>query len=405
MQLSGQIEIDDYMAFGISGSDTKSQMLGADVAVTYIDGHLGYAIDYHIDALCPCVRVLDQNKGVCRDDVVGGQDNFQLHTFMREDGINKITFRRSLISCKFRLFNYTSKYSYLIIFVADEKDKEFHLDRPIFIIWAVGKLDTNKEPAFHEFYPKKDHAIHFNSSENVDDCFSFTQSAEKPELELWERNPIVDKTIRSFTATLGPSGGKKGYEGITKHVSNGLAWYINGYLSPDLFLRRGLTYSFKVRGGNNPHSPEFYHPMVITDEPHGGFDRLTDSKQSEIRVLAGVEYSRRGRPKPTSAGPLCISRHSSTQDRRLDDDFPTFRKFNRSLTSDCVGSDSAILEITPNSSWPDTVYYNSFTQRNMGWRIHVVDSYVKAGFSAGSKLTVNISATLFTIFLILNKLL
>lgn len=103
MQLSGQIEVDDYMAFGISGSDTKSQMLGADVAVTHIDGHLGYAIDYHIDALCPCVRVLDQNKGVCRDDVVGGQDNFQLHTFMREDGINKITFRRSLISCEFRL--------------------------------------------------------------------------------------------------------------------------------------------------------------------------------------------------------------------------------------------------------------------------------------------------------------
>jgi hypothetical protein len=75
-------------------------MLGADVAVTYIDGHLGYSVDYNIDSLAPCVQVLEQNKGVCRDDAVGGQDNFQLHTFMREDGINKITFRRSLISCK-----------------------------------------------------------------------------------------------------------------------------------------------------------------------------------------------------------------------------------------------------------------------------------------------------------------
>ena len=99
MQLSGQVEIDDYMTFGISGSEKKSQMLGADVAVTYIEGHLGYAVDYNIDALAPCNRVLEQNKGVCRDDTVGGQDNFQLHTFMREDGINKITFRRSLISC------------------------------------------------------------------------------------------------------------------------------------------------------------------------------------------------------------------------------------------------------------------------------------------------------------------
>lgn len=101
IQLSGQIEEDDYMAFGLSGSDSKSQMLGADVVVTYIDGHLGHAVDYHIDSLAPCVQVLGQNKGVCRDDTVGGQNNFQLHTFMREDGINKITFRRSLISCRF----------------------------------------------------------------------------------------------------------------------------------------------------------------------------------------------------------------------------------------------------------------------------------------------------------------
>ncbi|CRK86870.1 CLUMA_CG000695, isoform A [Clunio marinus] len=387
MQLTGQVELDDYMTFGISGSDKRSQMHGADVAVTYIDGHLGYAVDYNIDSLAPCVQVLGQNKGVCRDDVVGGQDNYQLHTFMRENGLNKITFRRSLIS-------------------SDPMDKEFLLDRALYVVWALGKLDTNKEPAFHEIYPKKDNLIHFNTSEPVDDCFSFTSNDEKPEIELWERNNLFDKSIRSFTATLGPSGGKKGYSGITNHVSNGLAWYINGFLAPDLYLRRGLTYSFKVRGGNNPHSPEFYHPMVITDEPHGGFDRLSDLKQSEIRVLAGVEYSRRGRPKPTAAGPLCISKYPPNQDRRLDDNFPTFRKFNRSLISDCGGTESAILEITPNSSWPDTVYYNSFTQRNMGWKIHIVDNYVKASFNNGSILLTKSSTiifTIFTIFIILNN--
>lgn len=79
-----------------------------------------------------------------------------------------------------------------------------------------------------------------------------------------------------------------------------MAWYINGLLVPELWLRRGLTYEFKVRGGNNPHSPEYYHPLVITDEPRGGFDRLTEAKQNEIRVLAGVEFTRRGRPKPTA---------------------------------------------------------------------------------------------------------
>jgi len=145
---------------------------------------------------------------------------------------------------------------------------------------------------------------------------------------------------------------------------------------------------------------------VITDEPRGGFDRLSDLKQSEIRVLAGAEYSRRGRPKPTAAGPLCISRYPPDQDRRLDDNFPTFRKFNRSLISDCNGVDSAILEITPNSSWPDTVYYNSFTQRNMGWRIHIVDNYVKAGFNSGSSFMTKFSTiSFFTIVVILINLL
>lgn len=225
-------------------------------------------------------------------------------------------------------------------------------------------------------------------------------------MELWERNPIRDPAIRTFTATLGPSGGKKGYQGITKHVSNGLAWYINGFLAPDMILRRGLTYSFKVRGGNNPHSPEFYHPLVITDEPHGGFDRLSDLKQNEVRVLAGVEYSRRGRPKPTVAGPLCVSKYPPGLDRRLDDNFPTFRKFNRSLISECDGAGVPILEITPNSSWPDVVYYNSFTQRNMGWRIYIVDNYVKAGFNSGSRLLAKLSAIPFTLVtIILNKLL
>lgn len=79
------------------------------------------------------------------------------------------------------------------------------------------------------------------------------------------------------------------------------------------------------------------------------------------------------------AGPLCLGKHIETRDRRLDDIFPTFKKFNRTLRWHCDSGDPAILEITPNSSWPDTVYYNSFTHANMGWKIHIVDSYSKNG--------------------------
>jgi hypothetical protein len=83
-------------------------------------------------------------------------------------------------------------------------------------------------------------------------------------------------------------------------TSTGLAWYINGYLTPELWLRRGLTYAFKVYGGNNPHSAETYHPFIVTDEPHGGFDRLSEEAQKKVRVLAGVEFTRRGQPRPTA---------------------------------------------------------------------------------------------------------
>jgi hypothetical protein len=44
------------------------------------------------------VKVLGQYKGVCRDELVGGQDNNQLHTSTREDGITVINYRRDLKS-------------------------------------------------------------------------------------------------------------------------------------------------------------------------------------------------------------------------------------------------------------------------------------------------------------------
>lgn len=47
---------DEYMAFGLSGSDSSSQMEGADVTIAYMDGTRGYATDYNITAKAP-VRI------------------------------------------------------------------------------------------------------------------------------------------------------------------------------------------------------------------------------------------------------------------------------------------------------------------------------------------------------------
>lgn len=114
-----------YMSFGLSGAVDRSQMMGADVAVAYMDGFRGYATDYNITALSPvsvflpsecyfvcftqiivtffcfsnqCIKVLGQHKGVCRDDLIGGLDDNQLHTAERVEGVTYITYRRTLMS-------------------------------------------------------------------------------------------------------------------------------------------------------------------------------------------------------------------------------------------------------------------------------------------------------------------
>ncbi|CAB0008451.1 unnamed protein product [Nesidiocoris tenuis] len=352
IQLAGRVGEKDYIAFGQSGSTEKLQMLGADVTVAYINGYRGYAVDYNITANSPCVKVLGQYKGVCMDSLGGGYDDNQMHTSKREDGINYITYRRSLIS-------------------ADPTDKTYNVEGVTQLVWAIGRLDSSNEPAFHDIYPRSSVSVELGKKKQ--DCVAFT-SSNKEIREPWDRPKIIDKALRVYTATLGPAGGKRGYQGITGMPNGGLAWYINGLLIPEIWMRRGFTYAIKIFGGNNPHSAELYNPLIITDEPHGGLERRSEDANRNVRVLAGVQYTLRGQPRPTSVGPLCLARHNGV-DRRLDDDFPTFRKFNKSLVVTCEQGEPAILEVTPNSTWPDIVYYNSYTHLNMGWKIHVVDTF------------------------------
>lgn len=58
------------------------------------------------------------------------------------------------------------------------------------------------------------------------------------------------------------------------------------------------------------------------------------------------------------------------------------------------------LEVTPNSSWPDTVYYNSFTHANVGWKIHVVDAYIKPKPSNAINNIINNNIIIITILLL-----
>jgi len=107
----------------------------------------------------------------------------------------------------------------------------------------------------------------------------------------------------------------------------------------------------------------------------GGYDRLTQEQRKKVHVLAGVQFTRRGLSRPTSAGRLCMWKHRREGDRRRDDEFNTFERFRNSLEYECEEGEAAVIEFTPNVTWPDTVYYHSYTTPYMGWKIHVVDNF------------------------------
>ena len=50
LQLCGCVDAGDYMAFGLSGSDSAVQMVGADTVVTWHDSEGTGAIDYYLSA-------------------------------------------------------------------------------------------------------------------------------------------------------------------------------------------------------------------------------------------------------------------------------------------------------------------------------------------------------------------
>ncbi|KAL4707661.1 hypothetical protein ACJJTC_014700 [Scirpophaga incertulas] len=212
----------------------------------------------------------------------------------------------------------------------------------------------------------------------------------------WERAQLSDPALRVFTFATGPAGGPRGVRGRRPPppAAAPRAFYVNGQLAPDITLRRGLKYEFKVLGGNDPHSAQRYHPLVVTEDAAGGLQRDTEPDMRARRVLAGCVRPRRGRLAPAAAGPACDADRARDADPRRDAAFQTFRAFNRSLLWRCgPGLVAATLVVAPNTSWPDLVYYNSFTHAgtaphrtarpaalcwlatSMGGRIFVVDRH------------------------------
>lgn len=56
------------------------------------------------------------------------------------------------------------------------------------------------------------------------------------------------------------------------------------------------------------------------------------------------------------------------------DDYSSFGAYQRSLTLKCDEGEPGIITWQPDNNTPDTVYYQCFTHRHLGWKINVLDS-------------------------------
>lgn len=206
------------------------------------------------------------------------------------------------------------------------------------------------------------------------------QQQQGPIMSPWGLLNVLNKTATTFYARLGHPGVTKGYLKMTGQGSPGLVWYMNGLIAPILHVQRGKTYTFRVEGGQTyDQSYRFYHPLYITDDPYGGYYLQNVTQRRQQKIFAGIEFEPSkqhgpmGKPVATGVGRLCSWLPNNINDVRKADTHQSFAQFRSSLNYTCLPGQPGILQWTPNVSTPDVVYYQSWTQRNMGWKILVSD--------------------------------
>ncbi|GFY57784.1 hypothetical protein TNIN_285981, partial [Trichonephila inaurata madagascariensis] len=73
-------------------------------------------------------------------------------------------------------------------------------------------------------------------------------------------------------------------------------------------------------------------------------------------------------------GRLCEWKHKTID---KSEEIETFEEYKKTLTLQCKDGHAATFYWMPDEDTPDLVYYQCFTHRNLGWKIHVVDSDAK----------------------------
>ncbi|VEN64735.1 unnamed protein product [Callosobruchus maculatus] len=375
LQLVAKLGDGEYMSFGISGDNQKSVMVGGDVVVAWVDKDTlkGFAEDYYLDDKSQC----SGPTGSCPDNRLNQQavNNIRLLNAAAVNGYSIVTYQRPLVA-------------------SDRFDRYVLTNGSQAIIWAIGPLNQRNEVSFHTKYLKGDKLLEFGrparwncpAPESADPTKRVATSAEEqPQEELLSEEEEVDD-LKQLKLTLvllkrrrhhnrlrlnPKEEGDHNEDLVHGHVGWGISWYINGLLIPVIHVVRGKTYTFVVEGGLDPEVSAKYHPFYITDDPVGGYAYKTPEERKAVKVFAGVRKAKDGTLIPTGTGRLC--HWTQTGDLEADD-YPSFGAYQRSLELKCDPGEPGVIQWTPDENTPDTVYYQCFTHRYLGWKIIVHDS-------------------------------
>ena len=67
----------------------------------------------------------------------------------------------------------------------------------------------------------------------------------------------------------------------------GRAFYVNGLLTPDIYMVRGQKYTFMIETGAGDGEMDNFHPVYITADPTGGGHQLKPELQAKLEKIYG----------------------------------------------------------------------------------------------------------------------
>ncbi|CAG9821915.1 unnamed protein product [Phaedon cochleariae] len=228
---------------------------------------------------------------------------------------------------------------------SDQYDRPILTNRSQAIIWAVGPLNQRKEVSFHTSYLKKNALIDFGRPARW--------NCPMPETD---QPPMTSVQIpsRSVTAEQKDSDEYETPLEVTTKRTNG--------------RRRGGN----NRGTSRPQEDSYEDSEKSASrnkEQSQGVPPPTPVKKREAWEIPpiqcyepedGVFYAQMGptakdgSPVPTGTGRLC--HWTQTGDLEADD-FQSFGAYQRTLELKCDQGEPGVIQWTPDSNTPDTVYY------------------------------------------------